>query len=211
LWTLPSDKKNLRGQAKYERLVAICRSFGVWTPEDPYAVWTGSGQSYRIAPLFTLYDYSFRPPEVPLERAVAWAAEANTVASDEYVLHPDPYPSRADWCAARCAYSEQRLEEVKNDLPLILVNHFPLRQDLVRLRRIPRFSLWCGTHRTENWHKRYPVAAVVYGHLHIRGSHVRDGVRFEEVSLGYPRDWASEKGEMDSYLRQILPFAPNAT
>jgi 3',5'-cyclic AMP phosphodiesterase CpdA len=209
LWTIPSDKSSLRGQAKYDRLVAICRSFGVLTPEDPYAVWTDNGQSYRIAPLFTLYDYSFRPAEIPLEKAVEWAAEANNVASDEYILHPDPYPSRADWCAARCAYSEQRLEEVSGDLSLILVNHYPLREDLLRLRRIPRFSLWSGTHRTEDWHVRFSAAAVVYGHLHVRGSHLRDGVRFEEVSLGYPCDWDSEKGAIGSYLRQILPFAPN--
>lgn len=209
LWTLPSDKNNLRGQSKYERLVAICRDFGVLTPEDPYAVWTDNSQSYRIVPLFTLYDYSFRPPEIPLENAVTWAAEANTVASDEYVLHPDPYPSRADWCAARCVYTEKRLEEVGDELPLILVNHYPLREDLLRLWRIPRFSLWCGTRRTEDWHIRFPVAAVVYGHLHVRGSHMRDGVRFEEVSLGYPRDWAVERGDLGGYLRQILPFEPN--
>ena len=207
LWTIPST--GLRGQAKYDWLVKICRSFGVLTPEDPYAVWSDNVQSYRIAPLFTLYDYSFRPADIPLEKAVAWAAETNTVASDEYILHPDPYPSRADWCAARCTYSEQRLEEVGADLPLILVNHYPLREDLLRLRRIPRFSLWCGTKRTENWHVRFPAAAVVYGHLHVRGSHVRDGVRFEEVSLGYPRDWDSERGEIGTYLRQILPFKPN--
>lgn len=204
LWTIPSN--GLRGQAKYDRLVKICRSFGVLTPEDPYAVWSDNGQAYRIAPLFTLYDYSFRPPDIPLEKAVAWAAEANTVASDEYILHPDPYPTRADWCAARCTYSEQRLEEVGSDLPLILVNHYPLREDLLRLRRIPRFSLWCGTQRTENWHTRFPVAAAVYGHLHVRGSHIRDGVHFEEVSLGYPRDWDSESGDIEKYLRQILPL-----
>lgn len=206
LWTTSSG--GLRGQAKYDRLVKICRSFGVLTPEDPYAVWSDGGQSYRIAPLFTLYDYSFRPAEIPLERAVAWAAETNTVASDEYILHPDPYPSRSAWCAERCAYSEQRLEEVGSDLPLILVNHYPLREDLLRLRRIPRFSLWSGTKRTENWHVRFPAAVVVYGHLHVRGSHMRDGVRFEEVSLGYPRDWDSETGEISRYLRQVLPFVP---
>ena len=46
--------------------------------------------------------------------------------------------------------------------------------------------------------------AVVYGHLHLRGTHLRDGVRFEEVSLGYPRDWNRDLG-VGAYLRQILP------
>ena len=58
-----------------------------------------------------------------------------------------------------------------------------------RLPRIPRFSIWCGTRLTENWHLRYRAEVVIYGHLHIRGSYRRDGVRFEEVSLGYPREW----------------------
>jgi hypothetical protein len=30
---------------------------------------------------------------------------------------------------------------------------------------------------------------VVYGHLHIPRVTYHDGVRFEEVSVGYPREW----------------------
>ncbi len=45
---------------------------------------------------------------------------------------------------------------------------------------------------------------VVYGHTHRRATDVLEGVRFEEVSLGYPRDWAQDAG-MAAYLRQILP------
>jgi hypothetical protein len=44
----------------------------------------------------------------------------------------------------------------------------------------------------------------VHGHLHVRATHFRDGVRFEEVSLGYPRDWSVRHG-VAPYLRQILP------
>jgi hypothetical protein len=40
--------------------------------------------------------------------------------------------------------------------------------------------------------------------MHRRRSDVLDGVRFEEVSLGYPRDWLQEMG-IAAYLRQILP------
>ena len=85
-----------------------------------------------------------------------------------------------------------------------MINHYPLRQDLVRLVRIPRFSIWCGTRRTENWHLRFNASVVVSGHLHIRATDYQDGVRFEEVSLGYPRNWNQDKG-IQSYLRQILP------
>lgn len=209
LWTLPSDVSGLRGEAKYYRLVSICRYYGVLTPEDPYVLWPGEGPSCLLAPLFLLYDYSFRPEDVAAEDAVAWAAETDVICTDEVLLHADPYPSRAAWCAARCRYTERRLQEVSTRAPLVLINHFPLRQDLVKLVRIPRFSLWCGTRFTENWHLRFPVAAVVYGHLHIRGTHYRDGVRFEEVSFGYPRDWRAERG-LQSYLREILP-GPAAT
>ncbi len=204
LWTLPSDENGLRGEAKYQRLVSICRSYDVLTPEDPYVLWPGGGPPCLLAPIFTLYDYSFRPPHVPVERAVAWAEESGVLCTDEFLLHPDPYPSRAAWCEARCAYTERRLQEAASGHSLVLINHFPLRQDMVRLPAIPRFSLWCGTRRTEAWHTRFPVLAVIYGHLHIRGTQFRDRVRFEEVSLGYARDWRQEQG-MQAYLREILP------
>jgi 3',5'-cyclic AMP phosphodiesterase CpdA len=208
LWTIPSAKKEedaLRGVAKYQHLVSICHEFGVLTPEDPYVIWPGEGQPALLAPLFVLYDYSFRPPEISLERAVAWAEEKNTVCMDEYVLHPDPYSSRIEWCRARYQYTLQRLEEVASEeTPFILINHFPLRESLVQLKYIPRFSLWCGTHLTDFWHQRFPVSTVIYGHLHIRGTTFQDGVRFEEVSLGYPRQWSQER-PLRSYLREILP------
>jgi 3',5'-cyclic AMP phosphodiesterase CpdA len=204
LWTLPSDRNNVRGEAKYRRLVSICRDYGVLTPEDPYVLWQEEGPAYRLAPLFLLYDYSFRPNDVPFDQAVEWAAASGVVCADEMLLFPDPYPSLPAWCAARCLYTEKRLEEASSQGSLILINHFPLRQDLARLRWIPRFSLWCGTLRTEDWHVRFPVSVVVYGHLHIRGTYFRNGVRFEEVSLGYSHNWQHEYG-IEFYLREILP------
>lgn len=44
------------------------------------------------------------------------------------------------------------------------------------------------------------------GHLHIRSTRRIDGVRFEEVSLGYPRQRAPHR-ELEHYLREILPGA----
>jgi predicted phosphodiesterase len=204
LWTMPSEGSGLRGEAKYRLLVSICRTYGVLTPEDPYAPWPGEGSAYLIAPLFILYDYSFRPDYVPLDKAVEWAAESGVICADEVLLQPEPYPSLPAWCAARCRYTEKRLQEVPPGARLILVNHFPLRQDLAQLRWIPRFAVWCGTRCTEDWHTRFPVSVVVYGHLHRRATHFRDGVRFEEVSLGYSRDWDQWNG-VQRYLRQILP------
>jgi len=204
LWTLSSEPDSLRGEAKYHRLVEICRDFGVLTPEDPYVIWPSMPVPHVLAPLFLLYDYTFRPDHVAAETALDWAAETNTVCADEIVLHPDPYPSREVWCMERCQATERRLQAASTQGRLVLINHYPLRYDLVMLPRIPRFSLWCGTQRTEDWHTRFPVAAVVYGHLHVRSSQIRDGVRFEEVSLGYPKHWRSERG-IGGYLREILP------
>ncbi|HEY8020349.1 MAG TPA: metallophosphoesterase [Thermoanaerobaculia bacterium] len=204
LWTLPPHPGEPRGVEKYERQVAICREFGVLTPEDPYPEWTGEGPRAILAPLFLLYDYSFRPDEIPVEEAVEWAAEENLLCSDEVLLHPDPFPTRQAWCAARIAAAEPRLAAAAKRAPLVLINHFPLRHDLAVLPRIPRFSIWCGTRATEDWHRRYRALAVVYGHLHIRRTTHRDGVRFEEVSLGYPKDWDESRG-IEPYLREILP------
>jgi 3',5'-cyclic AMP phosphodiesterase CpdA len=204
LWAMPSDPHNLRGVAKYERLVAICRGYGVLTPEDPYVYWPGTDTPCLLVPLFLLYDYSFRPDTIAVDAALDWAIEANILCTDEALLHHDPYDSRAVWCAARCQYTETRLRQMPSHVAVVLINHFPLRYDLVDLPHIPRFSLWCGTRATEQWHTLFRASVVVYGHLHRRATHIRDGTRFEEVSLGYPGDWDVARG-IEPYLREILP------
>ena len=204
LWVTPGNDSKLRGKDRYHLLVDRCRDYGVLTPEDPYPRWPGEGTPTVIAPLMVLYDYSFRPDEVPVEDAVAWAAASGVRCADERYLHPDPYESRGAWCAARAAYTEQRLAAVADGHSTVLINHFPLRQEHARLPRIPGFMVWCGTRRTEDWHRRFSARVVVSGHLHIRTTRFRDGVRFEEVSLGYPRQWRPERG-LATYLREILP------
>ncbi len=173
------------------------------TPEDPYIEWPGTPGTF-IVPMFLLFDYSFRPPEMPAARALDWASQTGVVSSDERLLDPSPWPSREAWCAARCESTEARLRALPADARTILVNHWPLRYDLARPPRIPRFSLWCGTTRTEDWPTRFRARAVISGHLHFRTTLWRNGVRFDEVSLGYPRDWNAERG-FDWYLRQVLP------
>jgi 3',5'-cyclic AMP phosphodiesterase CpdA len=202
LWTPPSLPAESRGDAHYRRLVKLCRSYGVLTPEDPYAVWPGVGPRTVIVPAFVLYDYSFRPASVSRDAAVAWAAETGVRCADEDLLAPDPYPSRDAWCHARVDETEMRLGAIPADLRIVLVNHFPLRYEHGVPPRIPRFSIWCGTTQTEDWHRQFPIDVVIHGHLHLPSSQVVDGVRFEEVSLGYPREWSQRRGVM-SYLRRI--------
>ncbi len=201
--------EGLRGEAKDQRLVDLCHRHGALTPEDPFPLWTGAGGPRLIAPLFVLYDYSFRPDHVPQEGAVAWAEESGVLCTDEHLLHPDPYPTIPAWCAARIALTERRLDAIDPRHRLVIVNHFPLDERLLKLWLVPRFSIWCGTRRTRDYHLRYPVDVVVYGHTHRRATDFLDGVRFEEVSLGYPRDWSQAEG-MAAYMRQILPTPASA-
>jgi 3',5'-cyclic AMP phosphodiesterase CpdA len=210
LWTVPRESL-LRGVARYESLIELCRRYGVLTPEDSYPIWQGEGGPHLLAPLFLLYDYSFRPDHIPIERSVAWAAESSVVCTDEMMLHPAPYDRVGDWCEARCLESEKRLERaiMETEHPAVLIAHFPLKQELARLPRIPRFMVWCGTRRTEDWHRRFRANVVVSGHLHIPCTRTIDGVRFEEVSLGYPQQWKireERRGwKLGDHLRQILP------
>ncbi|TMQ26254.1 MAG: metallophosphoesterase [Deltaproteobacteria bacterium] len=204
LWTLPRDPSRLRGEPRYLRCVEICRDHGVLSPEDPYPVWPGDGPTCVLAPLFLLYDYTFHPDDVADADAISWARASGVECADEQLLHFDPYPSRIAWCHARCDATRARLDAIPADHHTILINHFPLRRELARLPAIPRFSIWCGTTRTESWHLDYRARVVVSGHLHIRSTKWIDGVRFEEVSLGYPRQRSTDRG-LGHYLREILP------
>lgn len=204
LWTHPSDPVKLRGESRYRHLVEICRRLGVDTPEDPFPVWSGPGGPVVVAPLFVLYDYSFHPPgATTMEEGLAIAHESGVVCTDEYLLHPDPYPSRQAWCQARLSVSEKRLSEIAADLPTVLVSHWPLVRQPTDTLWYPQFAQWCGTVHTADWHTRFRAVTAVYGHLHIPRTTYYDGVPFQEVSLGYPREW-SRRGT--SYApRVILP------
>ncbi|OZM72978.1 metallophosphoesterase [Amycolatopsis antarctica] len=192
LWTTAKDPAQARGQARYEELVRRCRDIGVLTPEDEFPVWEHGPRPLTIAPLFLLYDYSWRTPSAEgatLEVAMEQAREAGVVCTDEYFLHPDPYPSRIAWCRERLAASTARLDAIPETHGTILMSHWPLHRHPTEPLWYPEFAMWCGTERTEDWHLRYRAEIAVYGHLHIPRTTYRDGVRFEEVSLGYPREW----------------------
>jgi len=205
LLTYREDSTELRGEQRYRHLVEVCRRLGVVTPEDPYPVWEGAGGPARVAPLFLLYDYSFgRNVGRTKEEALRRAHEAGVVCVDEFLLHPDPYPSREAWCGARVAETERRLAAEDPSVPMVLVNHFPMVVESTEVLRHPEFAQWCGTVRTADWHRRYGAAAVVYGHLHIPRTTWHDGVRFEEVSLGYPRERRNGFGRSLA-PRRILP------
>ncbi|MGH3153031.1 MAG: metallophosphoesterase family protein [Streptosporangiaceae bacterium] len=205
LWTRRKDPVSLSGEHRYLALVELCRSLGIITPEDPYPVWDGPGGPVTVAPVFLLYDYTFRPDgALTKEQGLKLAYEQGIVCSDERLLHPDPHHTIEQWCWARIEHTERRLAMRDPELPVVFVTHYPLVREPTRVLRFPVFAQWCGTTRTGNWHLRYHAAAVVYGHLHIPRVTWYDGVRFEEVSLGYPREWRRRPAE-PGVPRQILP------
>ncbi len=209
LWTTPDDPIKARGVARYEHLVDRCRALGVVTPEDEYPIWRTDDESFMVAPLFLLYDYSFRLPEhETVEQGLAYAYDRGLVFSDEMLLHPDPYPSRQDWCAARVEATERRLAALPENMRTVLISHFPLHRGPTRMLRHQHLAMWCGTELTADWHQRFRAAAAVYGHLHIPVTLEYDGVRFEEVSLGYPREW-QRRPNPPELLRRIIPADPN--
>ncbi len=210
LWTPGDDPNQLRGDARYRHLVEMCRELGVLTPEDPFPVWRGEGGPAVVAPLFLLYDYTFRPTGTYAKSdALEYAYETGIVCTDEVLLHPDPYPTREDWCRARVELTRERLDALDPALPTILINHWPVVREPTRILRYPEFALWCGTEATADWPVRYRAAAVVYGHLHIPRTTWHDGIRHEEVSVGYPREWKRE-WHPSPKLRQILPAPATA-
>jgi 3',5'-cyclic AMP phosphodiesterase CpdA len=198
LWTLREDPVQLRGEDRYQALVQMCRDHDILTPEDEFPIWPGPTGPIAIVPLFQLYDHSWLAPGTRTKKeSLAYAYRKGVVCSDELLLHPDPYPDRESWCDARLQQSELRLTALGPELKTALVSHWPLVRQPTDVLRFPEFAQWCGTTRTADWHIRFRAEVVVYGHLHIPRTTYYDGVRFEEVSMGYPREW-SKRGNPPS-------------
>lgn len=180
----------------------------VATPEDPCPLWDGADGPVRTAPLFLLYDYTVLAPGTTTKEESLRAEHASrVVCTDEYLLHPDPYSSREAWCRARVEVTEQRLAAVTGDDPLGLVNHWPLMREPTRIMTHQHFPQWCETELTADWHTRFGASVAVYGHLHIPRRTNYDGVRFEEVSIGYPREWR-HFGLRTDLARLVMAGAP---
>jgi predicted phosphodiesterase len=202
LWLVTKAEQEKNSLAKYASLVTLARKYGIVTPEDPWLTFPVTG--HVIVPLFTMYDYSFRPAEISRAQVIEWAMAENCLCTDEVAIKPAPFKSVDDWSRQLCERAISRFDkELPEQARTILINHFPLREDLVHIPRVPRFSPWCGTKETEHWHIRYRADVVVSGHLHVRSTRTRDGTRFEEVSLGYARQWDVSKG-LKHYLRKVI-------
>lgn len=176
LFSRPSDR--FKGRARYRRLVELLRDVGVDTPEDEYPVFG----EVTVAPLFTLYDYSFRPPELDAAQALAAANLARATLDDE--LRIAPYVDIPAWSAERVAYSRRRLGDVTG--PTLLANHWPLVVEPTQRLGKPEMALWCGTTATRSFAREFNAIGAVHGHLHMPGEIRVDGIPHLDVSLGYP-------------------------
>jgi 3',5'-cyclic AMP phosphodiesterase CpdA len=206
LWTSPRDEVRLRGVQRYQHLVELCRGLDVLTPEDEYPLWPArDGEELVVAPLFLLYDYSWRPRGTTLPDALETARATGVYCTDEFLLHPDPFPARQDWAADRLERTRTRLDRIPADRRTVLVSHWPLHRAPTAILRWPHFAMWCGMDATVDWHLRYRAAVAVYGHLHLPMTLTVDGVRFEEVSLGYPREWRQRQQSPPYPVRRIEP------
>ena len=167
-----------KGRERYFRLVELLREVGVDTPEDDYPVFG----DVTVAPLFTLYDYSFRPPGLSVPEALEGARNARAMLDDELFIAP--YVDIPAWCAERVAYSRGRLSSIEG--PTLLVNHWPLVvEPTLRLAK-QEMALWCGTAATRDLPVEHDAVGVIHGHLHMPEEIRVDGVPHFDVSLGYP-------------------------
>ena len=121
-----------------------------------------------IVPMFLLFDYTLPAAGGSAStRPSPWARESGVVSGDEQMLEPAPWPSIPLVPRALRRHRSASRRAARATRRTILVNHWPLRYDLARPPRVPRFSVWCGTTRTEDWARRFRARAVVSGHLHL--------------------------------------------
>ena len=178
---------------------------GVITPEDPYPVWAAPAArspSRRCSCCTTTRS---------CRRASDQGGGAHVALRDGRRLHGrgaccTPTRTRAGrrGAAARVPGPSAGSRSPAGR-PTVLVNHFPLVRHPTEVLRYPEFALWCGTERTADWHRRFTRSRPWSTGTCTSPDHLATtGCRFEEVSLGYPREWRKRDGT-PGRLRQILP------
>ncbi len=153
-------------------------------------------------PVFGLYDYSFRPDHVSEADAVAWAEEDGVRAADERLLSPYPFATRGEWCEARIAEAEARLSAIPADTRIILstTGRCGATTRCCRASRASRSGAARAPPSSGTAAIRSTPSST--GTCTCARRRDLDGVRFEEVSLGYPKQWNTARG-VGHYLRKI--------
>lgn len=132
-----------------------------------------------------------------------WAESAADLAARGWRPGGPVRNLREDWCPGQNGVDPADDRARDPALPVVLMNDFPLAREPTRMQYL-EFLQWCATEHTADWHVRYGVAAVIYKHLHIPRTTWPEGVRFEEVSLGSPRE-GQVRAHGPGSPHQILP------
>lgn len=120
--------------------------------------------------------------------SLARAHDAGVVCSDEFLLHPDPYTSRERWCHERLRFTERRLASMAVEgMQAVFVNHLSLARQTHSSALTSRVCSVVRHGRDSRLAYALRRQGGCLWDLHIPCSSIHDGVRFEEASLGYPR------------------------
>ena len=190
----------LRGEAPLRHLVEMCRALGVLTPEDPYPVWDGDGGPGRrraAVPAVRLHVPAGRARDTKEEALAHAPTTPGVVVHRRVPAAPRPVPEpRRVVPRPGSPRPSARLAALDPTLPTVLVNHFPLVREptvgpaLPGVRAVVR-------HRA---HRRLAPALQrgrpsSTGTCTSRAPPGTTGCRFEEVSVGYPREWGARGGD----------------
>ena len=198
LWSLPGEDGGLRGRDRYAALVELARSHDVLTPEDP---WPTLGRARRTrddraaASRFTT-TASRRPGSVRRRPSPGLPRPISSPV-DEVLLHAGPI------CLTRPTGAGHRVGAIGSSASTSC--HRACPRCWSTTGRCAR--TWCASRGSRAsrpgaaraWTEALAPAfhgghRLRHGHLHVRGRQWRHGIRFEEVSLGYPRQWEPARG-----------------
>ncbi len=183
--------------AKFWHVRRLCDDLGIHT--RPLKLWTSSGHSVWIVPLFSWY---MQPEEGVDSLFVEKPGEDHTLSmwSDNHFTswpHMLAAPTVADF------FLQLNEDHIKRpyDAPIISFSHFLPRPELIystpeeRRGRVltdpyPRFnfSRVAGCMGIDAQIRRLGAVIHIYGHQHRNRNRVIDGVRYISHCLGYPRE-----------------------
>ena len=118
---------------------------------------------------------------------------------------PTRSPRGRPGATSACASPSRAWPRPRAQAPLVIVNHFPLRQDLAVLPRIPRFSIWCGTRLTTGLAPPLPRAEPSSTATSTSAPPTSATASASRRSRSATRRTGTPPAASSPYLRQILP------
>jgi predicted phosphodiesterase len=175
LWII-RDRSCATSFERLERIRSLAADCGV-------AMETIRLNGLSVVPLYGWYDYSFGQP----------SARLREVWMDYYACRWPPGVGSHEVTSRLIELNESTLD-VRNGF-VISFSHFLPRKDLVRGYGSSSFLLYpvLGTTRLEQQIRRLRPNVHLYGHSHINGEHLIDGIRYVNNAFGYPHETANKR------------------